>query len=113
MDDTKIFRFRLGDKLKDRINGFNGVCTSRAQHLFGCARYWIEPQELKEGKPVDGRWYDEDSLEIVAAQVITARKYLVYEEDDVPTTTRVAERPVRRNGGPSDQPAAVTATPTR
>lgn len=109
MEQT-TFRFELGDKVKDRITGMTGIVTTRSEHLFGCERYWVEPQELKDGKPVDGRWFDQDSMELVEAGVIQR------------TLTRVVaaaphqeerERLLRRVGGPSDQPASATGPSDR
>lgn len=98
------FRFDLGDKVRDRITGMTGIVVSRSEHLFGCERYWVEPQEVKDGKPVDGRWFDQDSLELVTAGVIQRTRVRVVEE--------VA--PVqRKTGGPSNQPASVTGPTTR
>jgi hypothetical protein len=101
-----VFKYELGDRVSDRITGQIGVITSRAEHLFGCARYWIEPQELKDGKPIDGRWIDEDALDIKQAGVIARRAYRVHVVDK-------RSEPVRAAGGPSDQPASTTRASER
>jgi hypothetical protein len=101
------FRFDHGDKVKDRISGLVGIVGTRADHLFGCNRYWVEPQELKDGKPVEGRWFDEDAIEIVEAGVIKAKRYRVYEEEPQ------AVQPLRRAGGPADQPSSSTRQTSR
>jgi hypothetical protein len=103
------FRFDLGDKVKDRITGMTGIVISRSEHLFGCERYWVEPQELKDAKPVDGRWFDQDSLELVEADVIkrTRTRVVAAQSDEVD------ERPARRVGGPDNQPSVSTGPTTR
>lgn len=98
------FRFNLGDKVKDHITGLAGIVVSRSESLYGCNRYWLQPQEVKDGKPVDGCWLDEDSLELVTANAIKRKRYRVYEDD---------EQPIRRAGGPGDQPSATTRQTTR
>jgi hypothetical protein len=104
------YLYGLGDKLRDRVTGQTGIAVSRAEHLFGCARYWIEPQELKDGKPVEGRWIDEDSVELAEAAVIKAKRYRVVDEAAVAAT---AARSMRLAGGPSGQPASQTGPTTR
>ena len=93
---TAEFVFQNGDRVKDRITTLSGVVVSRAEHLFGCNRYWVQPQGLKDGKQIEGMWIDEDSLELVKAGAIQAQRY------------RVVDEPVlaRKAGGPFDVPAS-------
>ena len=95
---SETFRHPLGARVKDRVTGLTGIVASRSEHLFGCARYWVQPQELKDGKPVDGMWYDEDALEVLAVGVVKAQRYRVVEEPD-------ASVPLRR-AGPVDMPSS-------
>lgn len=106
-----VFKFDLGDKVRDRITGMEGIVVSRSEHLFGCERYWVDPQELKDGKPVDGRWFDQDSLTLVAAGVITPTRVRVVDaRTDAADVRRVPER---KTGGPANQPASTTGPETR
>ncbi len=58
----------LGSKVKHLINGFEGVATGRAQYLTGCTQYLVAPSKLdKDGKLLDSAWFDEGSLQVVAA----------------------------------------------
>ncbi len=98
----QVFRHNLGDRVRDRITGQVGIVTSRSEHLFGCARYWIEPQDLKDGKPIDGRWLDEDCIDVVEASVIKPRFVRVMAAD------AVSSAPLERTGGPSNQPSSST-----
>lgn len=97
-----MFRHNVGDRAKDRITGLEGIISSRSEHLFGCNRYWIEPEQLHEGKPVDGRWFDEDSIVVTQAAAIQPQRYRVVEAEEQ------ERRPLRRAGGPSNQPASTT-----
>jgi hypothetical protein len=103
------FRYDLGDKVRDRITGMTGIVISRSEHLFGCERYWVEPQELKDSKPVDGRWFDQDSLELVEAGVIQRTRVRVVDE----LHEQSAPIALRKTGGPNDQPASVTGPSDR
>lgn len=69
MSNTAYFAFNLGDRVRDRISGLTGIIVSRVQHLYGCTRYWIQPEEGKDGKPVDGWWIDEPQAELVQPDV--------------------------------------------
>lgn len=64
-------RPKLGDYAKDKITGFEGVTTAKATYLTGCARYHVQPQELRDGKPVEGIYFDEDQLEVTQKAVIS------------------------------------------
>src|SRR5688572_22635589 len=93
------FKHNLGDKSRDRISGLTGIIVSRAEHLFGCARYWIQPQDTKDGKPQEGSWFDEESIEVLESAVVTPKQYRVVD---------VEAPPLRRAGGPGAQPASHT-----
>ncbi len=57
----------LGDKVKDRINGFEGIVTGLAYYLYGCRQVYVAPTSLAEhGKWPDGQWIDEDRVAVVA-----------------------------------------------
>lgn len=60
----------LGDKVRDKITGMTGIVTSRTEHLYGCNHLWVNPQELKDGKPVEGAYFDEDRVEVLERSVI-------------------------------------------
>lgn len=61
----------LGSEVRDRITGFRGIATSRAVHLSGCDRYWIEPKVDKDGKRLEGCWCDEGTIEVIQAPTKT------------------------------------------
>ena len=60
----------LGTKAKDRVTGFRGTITGHCEYLTGCDTYLLAPSVDKEGKHVDGRWYDVNRLEITDGTVI-------------------------------------------
>jgi hypothetical protein len=57
-----MFTHELGLRAKDKITGFEGIITSRCEFLTGCNRYCIQPTELKDGKPIDGIYFDEAQI---------------------------------------------------
>lgn len=54
----------LGKKAKDKITGFTGIITGRAQYLTGCDQYVIAPPAI-EGKLESSQWFDEGRVEII------------------------------------------------
>jgi hypothetical protein len=52
----------LGEKVTDRITGFTGVATARAEYLNGCVRIQIEPRVQEDGKLPEAQWIDEQRL---------------------------------------------------
>lgn len=57
-----VFAFERGDMVKDKVTGFTGAITSRADHISGCNTYGVQPTQLKDGAPQDPRWFDEPRL---------------------------------------------------
>lgn len=74
----QLFKYNLGDEVKDAISGFQGIVTARIDYITGCARYIVQPQTLgKEGEPHKSSTFDENTLELVQAgkvQIGNARK---------------------------------------
>jgi hypothetical protein len=53
----------LGDKAKDTVTGFEGICVARTEWLNGCIRITLQSDRLtKEGNPQDGVTFDEPQL---------------------------------------------------
>lgn len=54
---------KLGQKGKDVITGFEGLCTAKAQYLTGCSQVQMLPTSLSaDGKRRDGEWFDEQRI---------------------------------------------------
>lgn len=56
---------KLGSKVKDTITGFTGIAVGRTEWMNGCARIGIQPKKLKDGKPVEVEWFDEQQIEVI------------------------------------------------
>ena len=72
----------LGKKGRDKITGFEGIITGRAQYLYGCDQYCLVPPS-KEGTIKESHWFDEGRIEITGEGV------------------KPAEVRVEKNGGPN------------
>lgn len=60
----------LGDRVRDKISGFQGIVTGRTEYLNGCARVVIEPEELHDGQIIESRYFDEQQIQVIEAGVI-------------------------------------------
>jgi len=56
---------KLGSKVKDKITGLVGIAMARTTWLHGCVRISIQPQELKDGKPIELYTIDEPQCEVI------------------------------------------------
>ncbi len=63
--------FPLGSLVRDTITGFSGIAVGRTTWLYGCARITIEPTELRDGKPIEPQWFDEQRVEIIERRAPT------------------------------------------
>lgn len=56
---------QVGQTVRDKITGFEGVVMSRAEYLWGCVRVEVQARDLKDGEPRDWRVFDEPQLEVL------------------------------------------------
>ena len=61
---TKV-SIELGQKVRDKISGMEGIAVSRTEWMHGCVRVGVQPQELKDGVPLDIQVFDEPQLQVV------------------------------------------------
>jgi len=55
---------KLGSMVRDRITGFEGVATGRAEYLHGCPTVLVESPQLEKGE-IKKQWIDEPRLEVI------------------------------------------------
>lgn len=63
-------KFSNGDRVRDKVVGLTGIITATTVWLNGCIRYLIQPQEIKDGKPVDNTYFDEGDLILVESSAV-------------------------------------------
>ena len=56
---------KLGQKVRDKITGLEGIAIGRTEWLHGCVRISIQPQELRDGKMLDVVSIDEPQLDVI------------------------------------------------
>jgi len=55
-------KFELGEILKDKVTGFQGVAMGRTEYFTNCSHYGLCSQSLKDGKTLDWEWFAETRL---------------------------------------------------
>jgi len=55
----------LGSTVKDMITGFEGIVMSRAEYAYGCVRIMVEAKGMKDGKPLEPMWMDEQRAKVL------------------------------------------------
>ncbi len=54
---------KMGDRVVDVINGFEGIVTGRTDYINGCTQFLVCPEKLdKEGKLLESHWIDKQRL---------------------------------------------------
>lgn len=58
-------KINLGDYCKDTITGFKGVVVCISKWLHGCERITIQPNKMKDGKPIEQQTFDAPQLKVL------------------------------------------------
>lgn len=83
----------LGHKVKDKVTGLEGVCSSISFDLYGCIQATLDLGFDKDGKRLDQYWMDVCRLNVIS-------------EKPVMTQPDYVEGPVAEgHHGPADKPA--------
>ncbi len=55
---------RLGDKLYDKVSGFEGVAVSKQETVSGSTSFALQPKISDKGELPKKEWFDENRLEV-------------------------------------------------
>lgn len=61
----------IGSTYKDKITGFTGLATGHCTYISGCNQTLLQPRVDDKGEFRDGKWLDDQRLELVAAESVT------------------------------------------
>lgn len=67
---SRGFKFDLGETVRDKVSGFEGIVVTRGDHVSGCDSYGVQTKTLKDGAPQDLKWFDEPRLEAINVPVM-------------------------------------------
>lgn len=82
MDKQKI---QLGEKVRDRLTGFEGRATSRVEYITGCVQYGVLPMAKGDGSYPDAVYIDEQRLEVIEPAIAQASRPTGGPMRDAPT----------------------------
>ncbi len=68
------FKFELGDTLQCKVTGFKGTCTACIVYINGCLQYCLKPPVDKDGKLVEGEFFDEAQIDLVKTEAPVVEK---------------------------------------
>ena len=74
----------LGVRVRDLITGFSGIVTGVCSYISGCHQALVVPPVDKDGKMVDGLWFDIQRLEVVTGDRIVLNNGLTPGPDSPP-----------------------------
>lgn len=57
--------FKNGQKVRDKLSGFEGTITCEAVYLNGCIRYSVQPELDEEGHYQESQVIDQEQLELI------------------------------------------------
>jgi len=66
-------KIKLGDKVRCKVSGFEGIAVTRSLYLNGCERWDIQPRVDKDGKPQKGIYVDIQQLERVKEKAVEVK----------------------------------------
>jgi hypothetical protein len=70
----------LGDRVKDKIAGLEGIVIGITNYLYGCQRVAIQPETAKDGQPAEAFYVDTPQVEIVKKGAVVGRMIQAEEE---------------------------------
>lgn len=65
-------KFKLGNRVRCIVSGFEGIITAKIEYLNGCCQFCVQPRcDDKEGtgKKPDALYFDWQQLELVDAGI--------------------------------------------
>lgn len=60
---------KLGDKVRDKISGFEGIAIAKTLRLYNSESIEVQPEGLKDGKVVESHLFAIFRLELVQEEV--------------------------------------------
>lgn len=67
-----MINIELGSRAKDIVTSFEGIAIAKCIYMNGCVRYEVQPQGLKDNKPIETLWIDESQL--IVKGIIATKK---------------------------------------
>ena len=53
---------KMGQKVTEKISGYTGTVIAKTVWAYGCVRFGVQAEGLKDGAPIKAQWFDEGEL---------------------------------------------------
>jgi len=60
---------KLGILAKDKVSGFVGIITGKANYITGCEQYLLVPKASESNDYKTGQWFDKGRLDYISEGV--------------------------------------------
>lgn len=68
-----MFLHENGSFIETKVAKLRGTITARSENLYGCNRYYVQPEVIeKEMKVPDGWWVDEGDINVIIPAIAPA-----------------------------------------
>lgn len=64
--------FECGDRIRDIITGYEGVCIGRIEYISGCNQLLLQPKAGPDKEP-QSHWFDVERVELVDKAQVTVK----------------------------------------
>jgi len=58
-------KIKIGDKVRDKITGFEGIANAKIEYMYGCTQFEVQPLVDEHGNYQKYQWIDEPQLSLV------------------------------------------------
>jgi hypothetical protein len=90
----KVPKFRIGQRLRDKVTGFEGIVTAYIQHITGCDTYALTPPVDKDGKTRDSNSFDDSRLVLLDNGILDTPVQEVVDDADGKPRKGASEAPL-------------------
>lgn len=89
----------LGDRIKDPISKFEGICVGITSWLYGCERVCISPEKRKDdGTIIEDVWIDRARAEVVEKAAVNPIQFMQVPRKDDQRSDAGSGGPAREQG---------------
>jgi len=65
---------KLGQKIRDRVTGLEGIATAKVEYLNGCIQFGLRPPVKADGTLPDVHYIDQGQLEVVGEGILIKKR---------------------------------------
>ena len=76
----------LGNKVRDKVSGIEGIATGRCEYLNGCVQFCVVTKAGKDNKSASP-WIDEGQLVVVGVGIATKKRAIGGPSSNEPSST--------------------------